>query len=161
MVTATPLGAVGQVPIQQPTYNTQPQMDFGYVEDIINDIPNEVPPVMEQTAQNMAKDDIKVNAAKKKLEEFKEYISGERFKNDIHNTAAKYRVPERELATNFIGKVLGTIGDACGIVIGTVRNGVHTLVSVLAAILNGAADVICNVASALTRVLTLNKTCVA
>jgi hypothetical protein len=120
------------------------------INNVINSFPNEVPPQTE-----------KEQKARKTITDFMNYIKSDKFKSDVHNSAQKYRLPEREVATNFITKVLGTIGDIAGIVVNTVRGTAHTIVDLLSAVLNGAVDVICNVANSLVRLVTLNKTCVA
>ena len=125
------------------------------INDVTDSIPNEIPSVEEVIQSEEEK------KARKTLKGFMDYIKSQKFKDDVHDTAKKYRLPEREVANTFIGKVLGTIADVCGIVIGTVRNTVHTVIDLLSTILNGAVDIICNVANSLTRVVTLNKTCVA
>lgn len=122
------------------------------INNVLNSFSNEVPPTPQTE---------KEKKARRTITDFMNYIKSDKFKSDVHDTAQKYRLPEREVANNFITKVLGTIGDVCGVVIGTVRCTAHTVVDLLSAILNGAVDVICNVASSLTRLVTLNKTCVA
>lgn len=122
------------------------------INNVINSFPNEVPPAPQEE---------KEKKARKTITDFMNYIKSDKFKSDVHDTAQKYRLPEREVANTFIGKVLGTIGDLCGIVVNTVRNTAHTVVDLLSAVLNGAVDVICNVANSLVRLVTLNRTCTA
>ena len=160
-MTITPVGSPVNAGNGQPIYAQAIPNDncYGYtaeqmgcdINNVLNSIPNEVPP-MPQTEEE--------KKSRRTITDFMNYIKSDKFKSDVHNTAQKYRLPEREVANNFITKVLGTIGDLCGIVVGTVRNTAHTVVNLLSAILNGAVDVICNVANGLTRLVTLNKTCV-
>lgn len=157
IVQAIPVGQATATPVS----NSNPEPIYAYanpeqmaqdINDVLDDFSDEIPSVQDVVKQEQEK------KARKKISDFMDYIKSDKFKNDVKDTAGKYKIPEREVAQTFISKVLGTIGDICGIVIGTVRNTVHTVVDLLSAILNGAVDIICNVASALTRVVTLNKT---
>lgn len=112
-------------------------------------------------SEEVPSDGEEVKKAKGFLNQFTEYIKGESFKRDINDTAKKYNIPPKKLAENFFGKALGTIGDVLGIAIGTVGNAGHMLVDLLSTIAHGAVNLIVNVANALTRVFTLNRTCIA
>jgi hypothetical protein len=103
----------------------------------------------------------KVKEAKGFLNQFTEYIKGDKFKSDINETAKKYGVPPKKLAENFFEKALGTVGDVLGIAIGAVGNAGHMLVDILSTVAHGAVNIIVNIANALARVFTLNKTCIA
>lgn len=159
-MTITPIGPAN-TGNGQPIYaQAIPNDYYGYtaeqmgcdINNVINSFPNEVPPTPQTE---------KEKKARKTIKDFMDYIKSDKFKSDVHDTAQKYRLPEREVASTFIGKVLGTIGDLCGIVVNTVRGTAHTVVDLLSAILNGAVDVICNVANSLVRLVTLNRTCTA
>lgn len=101
-----------------------------------------------------------VNKAKGFLGSFVDYINNGAFKNDINATAQRYNVPPKKLAQNFFEKALGTIGDVLGVVFSTAGNAAHTLVDVLSALAHGAVNVVVGVANALSRLVTLNRTCV-
>lgn len=132
----------------------QPQM-AGFAQEVNNAV-NQFD--YQQTAQQATQEQAN---AKSFLNSFREYIKGTDFVNDVNNASARTGVPPRRIAENFIEKVLGTIGDVLGIAIGTVRSTGHTIISLLSAVLNGGIDLICNVASAIANMLTLNKTAVA
>lgn len=162
-MTITPIGSPVNAGNGQPIYAQAIPNDncYGYtaeqigadINNVLNSFPNEVPP--------MPKTEEKEKKARKTIKDFMDYIKSDKFKSDVHTTAQKYRLPEREVANNFITKVLGTISDLCGIVVNTVRNTAHTLIDLLSAVLNGAVDVICNVANSIVRLVTLNRTCTA
>lgn len=116
---------------------------------------------LEGFSNEVPTDSEEVKKAKGFLNQFTEYIKGETFKKDINETAKKYNIPPKKLAENFFSKALGTVGDVLGIAIGTVGNAGHMLVDILSTIAHGAVNLIVNVANALARVFTLNKTCIA
>ena len=145
-VSVTPVGA--QMNAEEDLRKTM-QDTAQAVEEALNDFSDEVPTDDETTK------------AKGFLKQFTDYIKGDTFKRDINNTAKKYNVPPKKLAQNFFEKALGTVGDVLGIAIGTVGNAAHTLVDILSTIVHGAVGLIVNVANALSRIVTLNKTCVA
>lgn len=116
---------------------------------------------LEGFSDEVPTDSEEVKKAKGFLNQFTEYIKGESFKKDINETAKKYNIPPKKLAENFFSKALGTVGDVLGIAIGTVGNAGHMLVDILSTIAHGAVNLIVNVANALARVFTLNKTCIA
>lgn len=95
------------------------------------------------------------------LDEFSNYIKGESFKEKVNGIAQVKGIPPKVVAKNFFEKALGIIGDTLGIAINTVGNVGHTLVDILSTIAHGAVNLIVNVANALARVFTLNKTCIA
>ena len=145
-VNVTPVGA--QMNAEEDLRKTM-QDTAQAVEEALNDFSDEVPTDDETTK------------AKGFLKQFTDYIKGDTFKRDINDTAKKYGVPPKKLAQNFFEKALGTVGDVLGIAIGTVGNAAHTLVDILSTIVHGAVGLIVNVANALSRIVTLNKTCVA
>ena len=145
-VSVTPVGA--QMNAEEDLRKTM-QDTAQAVEEALNGFSDEVPTDDEATK------------AKGFLKQFTDYIKGDTFKRDINNTAKKYNVPPKKLAQNFFEKALGTVGDVLGIAISTVGNAAHTLVDILSTIAHGAVGLIVNVANALSRIVTLNKTCVA
>ena len=145
-VSVTPVGA--QMNAEEDLRKTM-QDTAQAVEEALNDFSDEVPT------------DDKTTKAKGFLKQFTDYIKGDTFKHDINDTAKKYGVPPKKLAQNFFEKALGTIGDVLGIAINAVGNAGHTLIDILATVAHGAVNLIVNVANALARMVTLNKTCVA
>lgn len=95
------------------------------------------------------------------LRDFTSFIKSEGFKNEVNETAKKYNLPPKKIAESFFEKALGTVGDVLGVVFNTAGNAGHMLIDILATIAHGAVNLIVNVASALARVFTLNKTCIA
>ena len=149
---ATVIGSVNVTPVDTSSVDDlrQTVQDTAQaVQDALNSFSDEVPTDDEATK------------AKGFLKQFTDYIKGDTFKRDINNTAKKYNVPPKKLAQNFFEKALGTVGDVLGIAIGTVGNAAHTLVDILSTIVHGAVGLIVNVANALSRIVTLNKTCIA
>ena len=102
----------------------------------------------------------KVKKANSILSKFKNYISSQSFTADVKSLSAKYKVPEKAIATNFFEKVLGTVGDIFGVVFGTIEGFCHTLIDLVGAVAHGIVNAICNLANAIGRVVTLNKTAV-
>ena len=116
--------------------------------------------IMGQAMSKFDTNEEKVKKANGVLDKFKTYIGSQSFTADVKNLSAKYKVPEKAIATNFFEKVLGTVGDIFGIVVGTVEGLCHSLVNLVGAIAHGIVNTICNIASALGRVVTFNKTAV-
>ena len=92
--------------------------------------------------------------------DFMQYIKSGAFKNDVNENAKKYNLKPKALAKNFIDSILGTVGDVLGIAISTVGDTAHTLVNILSTVVHGTVNVVTNIASAIARMITLNKTCV-
>lgn len=116
--------------------------------------------VMGQAMSQFDTDAEKVKKANNVLNQFKNYVGSKNFTADVKNLSAKYKVPEKAIATNFFEKVLGTVGDIFGIVFGTIEGLCHNLVNLLGAIAHGIISTICNIANAIGRTVTLNKTAV-
>ena len=142
---ATPINVMADQDLQRTLQNTAQA-----VQQSLDSFSDKVPPTSDE-----------ISKAKGFLNNFTQYIKGEKFKSDVNATAVKYGVPPKTLATNFFEKALGTIGDILGVAISTVGNVGHTLVNLLAIIAHGAVNIICKIASGLARLVTLNKTCVA
>lgn len=140
---------------QNQYYQQQAPQMAGFAQEVTNAV-NQFD--YQQTAQQATQEQAQ---AKSFLNSFRDYINSHNFTNDVNNASARTGVPPRRIAENFIEKVLGTIGDVLGIGIGTIRSAGHTIVSLLSAVLNGGIDLICNVASAIANMLTLNKTAAA
>lgn len=114
--------------------------------------------IMGQTMSQFDAKEEKVKKANDILHKFKSYAGTKGFKADVKRASAKYGIPEKAVATNFFEKVLGTIGDIFGITFGTIEGLCHSLIDFVGAIAHGIVRTICNIASALGRVVTLNKT---
>lgn len=129
-------------------------------EDLI-DTAKAVKDSLNSFSDDIASEGPEVKKARGFLQDFTKYIKSETFKKEINDTAKKYNVPPKKLAEGFFAKALGTIGDVLGIAINCVGNTGHMLVNLLATIIHGGVDIIINVANALVRMVTLNKTCIA
>ena len=92
------------------------------------------------------------------LKNFKEYVGSFEFKQKLKQASKETGIPTKTIANNFFEKALGTVGDILGVVVETTRNAGHTLIKIIDTVLNGAIDIICNIAQALFRLVTLNKT---
>lgn len=123
------------------------------MQEKLDSLSDEVPPSNGATQNSKA-----VKNAKNFLDGFMNFIKGDKFTESINRNAIKYNIPPKRLAQGFFGKILGTIGDVLGIAIGTVRSVGHTVINVIGIILNGAVDLVCNVANAIASIFTLNST---
>lgn len=123
---------------------------------------------LEETAKSMQSslgglcgEESKEKQAEGYLKRLMNYIKGNSFNADITATADKYKVPPQKLATNFFERALGTVGDILGIAINVVCNGLDFIVTTVSTVAHGIVSLIHKLASALGRIVTLNKTCVA
>lgn len=116
--------------------------------------------IMGQAMSQFDTNEEKVKKANNVLNQFKSYVGSKSFTADVKNLSAKYKVPEKAIATNFFEKVLGTVGDIFGIVFGTIEGLCHNLINLVGAIAHGIVSTICNIANAIGRTVTLNKTAV-
>lgn len=113
------------------------------VEDTINGFSNEIP-MNEKDARGF-------------LGAFTDFIQSDTFRNDINEKAKKYGIPPRQLAKNFFTKILGIVGDILGIAVSTVGNVAHTIANVISTVLHSGVDLICRLASGISRIVTLNQ----
>lgn len=148
-INATGVPNTPNATVEPCAYSTEEQQTIQAIKDSIDSFSDEVP-----NPENSEK----AEESKKFLDWFRKYIGSQDFKNNVNATAVKYNVPPKKVAQNFFENILGTIGDILGVAIGTVRNAGHTVVDIISAILHGAVNLVCNVASAISRIVTLNKT---
>lgn len=120
------------------------------INDTVNRFSDKVP------NQNNQKQ--KETEAKNFINQFTDYIKSSAFFNAVNDASVATGVPPKRIAEGFFGKILGTVGDILGIAIGTVRNTAHGVIDLLATVLHGTANVICNVANAIASIFTLNRT---
>ena len=99
-----------------------------------------------------------VKEAKSTFKSFLNYIAGSAFKEDVEETAEKYKVPPKQLAKNFITKALGILGDVLGIAVSTVGNVLHTILGVIYTIAKGTVDVLVKAGNAVARFVSFNQT---
>lgn len=104
---------------------------------------------------------VKEAKATKFLNNFKDYIQSQAFKDDVEEASKKYGVPPKKLAQNFFEKALGTVGDILGIAINVVCNAGHLIVNIASTICHSIVNLIKSIASGIASIVTLNKTCVA
>jgi hypothetical protein len=126
------------------------------INDTIESFSDEVP--VDDSTSNLPRNE---KEAKKFLESFSDFIAGEKFKQCINEKAKKYHIPPKQLAKNFLTKSLGIVGDVLGIAVSTAGNIAHTLVSLISTVVHSGVDLVCKLASALSRIFTLNQTCTA
>ena len=96
--------------------------------------------------------------AKRTILDFMSFLKSNKFKDEVNAMAKEYKVPPKRLATNFITKVLATVGDILGIAVSTVGNVAHNLIDLLSSILHGGVNIVIKVANAIISVGTLNRT---
>lgn len=99
--------------------------------------------------------------AKSLLNQFKDYIKTDSFKDDVNEASKKYGVPPKRIAEGFFSKVLGTVGDILGIAVNVICNGGHMIVNLLGTVAHGIVNLIQGIANGLASIVTLNKTCIA
>lgn len=123
---------------------------------------NQTQQAMAQAMQGFAQQDTQQQREQRAtgfLHNLRQYIGSQQFQNDVNETAQKYNMPAKAVASNFFEKALGTVGDILGVAITVVRNGAHSVVNIAAGIAHGIIDLICNIAAGLGRMITFNKTC--
>lgn len=122
-------------------------MEFEFVEN------NE-----EQNTSNNKKESFhNVNESKSFIRSFICYLKNGLFKKDVSKMAKTMNVPPKRVAETFIGKFFGVISDVLDIALTGIKFTVYTLIDLLNNILLKGADIIFNVATGLTRILTGNK----
>lgn len=131
----------------------------------------EIPPIEEsiQATANVMNDvlnefedcDSKESKASKFLKDFRSYIQGADFKNDVNEVAKKYGVPPKKVAQNFFEKALGTVGDILGIAISVVCNAGHMVINLASTVAHGIVNLIKSIAEGIASIVTFNRTCVA
>ena len=102
-----------------------------------------------------------VEKSKGFLRNFMNYIKSKAFNSKCDDLSRKYNVPSKVVAKSFLTKALGTISDVLHIAIGAVEDCAITIINILTSDLKSGAKLICNVARALTSIVTLNRTCKA
>lgn len=103
-------------------------------------------------------DSEEVKKSKGFFKSFMNYIKDDQFQEDVNRNAEKYNLPPKQVAKNFLCKVLSTISDVLGVVVNTVGNILHIVVDVLAVVANGAIEVIVKAGNALARLISGNHT---
>jgi hypothetical protein len=89
---------------------------------------------------------------------FMDYVKSSAFMSKCEEAGKRTGVPPKKVARNFFENILGTIGDVLGVVISTGKDLLLTTIEVLGVVLKAGVSIICGVASAVVRVITLNKT---
>ena len=92
------------------------------------------------------------------LRNFIRMLQSDKFDKVITSTAKKYNVSKKKVATTFLQKVLGVIGDAIGVVSDVVTVSVDLVVSILSFIITGAVHLVSSIAHKITSIVTLNFT---
>lgn len=125
----------------------------------INDIKFEFTPNNEkQNISDNKKENIRdINESKSFIRSFICYLKNGLFKKDVSKMSKTMNVPPKRVATTFIGKFFGVISDVLDIALTGIKFTVYTLIDLLNNILLKGADIIFNVATGLTRILTGNK----
>lgn len=96
--------------------------------------------------------------AKKFLKDVQEYIQSETFVKDCNAKAMKTGQSPRKVATTYIGKVAGIIGDGLGIAVDTVNIGAVGLIDLINTLLTKAINLICDIVRGIVATVTFGRT---
>lgn len=100
----------------------------------------------------------KEKEARKFLKDVQDYIKSDRFVDDCNAKAMKTGQSPKKVATTYIGKVAGVIGDGLGIAVDTVNIGAVGLIDLISTLLTKAVNLICNIVRGIVATLTFNRT---
>lgn len=92
------------------------------------------------------------------VENLIKYFSGSKFDADCTRMSEKFNIPKKQVAKDYISKILGTISNTLDVAIGSVELFATNVVKILSQVLLCGINIICDLARALTRVITFNKT---
>jgi hypothetical protein len=96
--------------------------------------------------------------ARKFLKNVQSYLKSDKFVDDCNARAMKTGESPRKVATTYIGKVAGIIGDGLGMAVDTVNIGAVGLIDLISTLLTKAVNLICNIVRGIVATLTFNKT---
>ena len=99
-----------------------------------------------------------VREAKTFLKNVQDYIQSNKFVKDCNTKAMQTGVSPKKVATTYIGKVAGIIGDGLGMAVDTVNIGAVGLIDLISTLLTKAVNLICNIVRGIVRTLTFNRT---
>jgi hypothetical protein len=94
------------------------------------------------------------------IKRWADYVKNGEFTKKIMEISSDTKVPEKKLATNFIQRVLGTIGDKTEVVGNTLEDLAKSFLNILHFILKKTVEIIIKAAKFLIRLLTFNYTCI-
>jgi hypothetical protein len=95
------------------------------------------------------------------LKNVQDYLKSDKFINDCNERAKKTGQSPKKVATTYIGKVAGIIGDGLGIAVDTVNIGAVGLIELIGSLLTKAVNLICNIVRGIVAFITCNRTNVA
>jgi hypothetical protein len=95
-----------------------------------------------------------------KLKGIIKYLKSKEFKKDVDRVSFETGKPPREVAHGVISKAFGIVGDILGIVVKTAEQTMNGLINLLSNILQSGVSLLANLAEALCRIVTFNKTAV-
>ena len=96
--------------------------------------------------------------ARKFLKNVQDYLKSDKFVNDCNAKAMKTGESPKKVATTYIGKVAGIIGDGLGMAVDTVNIGAVGLIDLISTLLTKAVNLICNIVRGIVRAVTFNRT---
>jgi hypothetical protein len=99
-----------------------------------------------------------VKEAKSFLKNVQSYIKSEKFVKDCNAKAMQTGQSPKKVATTYIGKVAGIIGDGLGMAVDTVNIGAVGLIDLISTLLTKAVNLICNIVRGIIRTVTFNRT---
>ena len=99
-----------------------------------------------------------VKEARKFLKDIRSYLKSDKFIKDCNEKAMKTGKSPKVVATTYIGKVAGIIGDGLGIAVDTVHIGAVGLIDLIGTLLTKAVTLICNIVRGIINTLTFNRT---
>ena len=92
------------------------------------------------------------------LKNVQDYIQSETFVNDCNKKAMKTGQSPKKVATTYIGKVAGIIGDGLGIAVDTVNIGAVGLIELIGTLLTKAVNLICSIVRGIVAIITFGRT---
>jgi hypothetical protein len=96
--------------------------------------------------------------ARKFLKNVQSYLKSDKFIDDCNERAKKTGESPKKVATTYIGKVAGIIGDGLGMAVDTVNIGAVGLIDLISTLLTKAVNLICNIVRGIIRTVTFNRT---
>lgn len=91
------------------------------------------------------------------LNGIKNFLGSNEFEKQIRSTAKKTKIPPKVIRKNFLKRIAGSIADTMNIGINMVEVGVNTVLNLINSVLQGGVALICSVAKAIVRTMTLNN----
>lgn len=98
--------------------------------------------------------------AKDMLHGFAKFINSDKFADKVNTCALKTGIPPRQIASGFISKTAGILGDVLGITVDVIHTTIQGILDLIYTVLSKGIEVIMSAARGLVRIVTFNKTAV-